>query len=84
VSNAKDVEVFAEKTIEAFDAVHLLVNNAGVTASVSYFVQVVGKSISLRDADDVDVLIDNGFPVEDEGAVYRVVIFKGVAHRFLI
>jgi len=33
VSQAKDVAALAEKTIEAFGAVHLLCNNAGVATS---------------------------------------------------
>lgn len=33
VSQAKDVEALAEKTLEAFGSVHLLCNNAGVATS---------------------------------------------------
>src|SRR6516164_9106434 len=33
VSQAKDVEALAQKTVEAFGAVHLLCNNAGVATS---------------------------------------------------
>src|SRR5262245_47214713 len=33
VSQAKDVEALAQKTLEAFGAVHLLCNNAGVATS---------------------------------------------------
>src|SRR4029453_8553993 len=35
VSQARDVEVLAQKTLEAFGAVHLLCNNAGVGAGAS-------------------------------------------------
>ena len=35
VSKAKDVETLARKSIDAFDSVHLLFNNAGVAAGLN-------------------------------------------------